>query len=523
MNDKIIMAVSLLAAAFSANATLNDGDAIAYFPFDSDYLSCVNTECNPASAVTYTQSGGRISFESSCPGAYVVANGTPRANGGHLVVSQGRAFIDLSQFETGEEMKSATIEFFFKSSTEVNWGCKVALMKASAASVDDNARPYLLYLQRHDKTGKLVPRADAVNHNGTDSLGVNYVNFTDNSTGFDGEWHHVAMTISPLYSSDSVHTGSVISCYFDYGGAITRSMANPWRGFAADGDNKLYLSVGERNSTVAVDEFRITKGVLPKNRFLIQRDSVPQNGDALVYMKFEGNLDSSADCVAADKPTIMDNAVPAYSTDVKRDKITSWDGNDILNDANIRCFDVTKVIRFNLPYWALGYNALDSATIEFLMKGTAKAEDWMTTLKLGNSSEPVLFLVQLNSANPRQFVFRSDAWSGNAWDKVQYTIPSAKGVFADEKWHHFAMTAEPDGTGHSTIKFYFDYECVNTATTANYPWRGIDPDNMFLYMGRTGQHNDCEALIDEIRISKGVLPKEKFLRYGKTGLVISYR
>jgi len=519
MNDKIIMAVSLLATAFPANATLNDGDAIAYLPFDSDCLSCVNTECNPASAVTYTQPGGRISFESSCPGAYVIANGTPRTNGGYLVVSQGRAFIDLSQFETGEEMKSATIEFFFKSSSTNNWGCKVALMKASASSVSDIARPYLFMLQRNG-SGNLVPRADAVNHNGTDSLGVNYVNFTDNATGFDGEWHHVAMTISPLYSSESVHTGSVISCYFDYGGAITKNMANPWRGFAADGDNKLYFSVGESSSTVAVDEFRVTKGVLPKSRFLVQRDSIPQNGDALVYMKFEGSLDSAADCMAADKPKIMDNAVPAYSTDVKRDRITSWDGNDLLNDSNVRCLDVTQAIRFNMPYWALGYNALDSATVEFLLKGTAKADNWMSTFKLGNSSDPVLFLVQLNSANPRQFMLRSDAWIGNGdFETVQFYVPSAKGVFADEKWHHFAMTAEPDGTGHSTVKFYFDYECVNTATTANYQWRGMDPDTMFMYMGR----NNCEMLIDEIRISKGVLPKEKFLRYGKTGLVISYR
>lgn len=519
MKNRLLAVISAAGIAFSSQAVLNDGDTIAYFPFDSDYMSIVNTECNPANAVTYTQSGGSLVFDSSSlPGKYAIAHGMPRANNGCLVVSQGRVFVDLSQFETGEEMKSATVEFFFKSSSEVNWGCKVALMKAKASSVSDNARPYLFYLQRNSN-GKIQTRADAVNHNGTDSAGVNYVFFSDNAV-FDGEWHHLAMTIAPLYSSANVHTGSTVTCYFDYGNAITKSMSNPWRGFAAEGDDRLYLSVGEWNSTVAVDEFRITKGALPKGRFLVQRDTVPQDGDALLYMKFEGNAASSVPCAAADQPYVMDNAVLAYSTDVKRDTITTFDGKTVLNDANARCLDVTKAMRFKMPYWALGDEALDSVTIEFLVKGTSSAVNWMSVFKFGHSSEPVPFLVQLNSASQRQFRLRADAWSAlNSFETVQCDVPAAKGLFSDGKWHHIAMSAEPDGEGHSTIRFWFDYECVNTATTASKVWRGIDPDSMFMYVGR----NDCEALIDEVRISKGVLSREKFLRYGKTGLVLSFR
>ena len=517
--NKVLAMIAAVGISFSSQAVLNDGDTIAYFPFDSDYMSIVNTECNPASAITYTQSGGSVAFDSSSlSGGYVIAKGTPRANNVCLIVTQGRVFVDMSQFETGEEMKSATIEFFFKSSSEVNWGCKVALMRATAANVYDNARPYLIYLQRNSG-GMIQTRADAVNHNGTDSAGVNYVFFSENAS-FDGEWHHLAMTISPLYSSANVHTGSTISCYFDYGSAITKSISNPWCGFAADGDSKLYLSIGEASSTVAVDEFRITKGVLSKSRFLIQRDAVPQNGEALLYMNFEGNAGSSAPCAAADQPYVMDNAVLAFSTDVKRSKISTYDGETVLNANNTRCLDATKAMRFKMPYWALWDEALDAATIEFLVKGTSTAANWMSVFKFGHSSEPVPFLVQLNSASPRQFRLRADAWSAsNSFETVQCDVPSDKGLFSDEKWHHIAMTAEPDGRGHSTIKFWFDYECVHTATTERHAWRGIDSDSMFMYVGR----NDCEVLIDEVRISKGVLQREKFLRYGKAGLILSFR
>lgn len=493
---------------------------IAYFPFDSDYKSIVNVACNPDSAVTFSQAGGSLKFETADKvGKYIRVDDTVRADEGYLVAEQSRVYVDLSRFATGEEMDSATVEFFFRSDSTVNWGCKFALMRAKAESIYDNSRPYLVDLQR-TSAGAIRMRADAVNHNGTDSVGENYV-YCDAAGGFDGEWHHLAMTFTPVLGEGDVQMGSKVSFYFDHNLLGTKDLANPWRGFAENENGRLYLTVGEASSKVAVDEVRISDCVLAKSDFLSFRNAdPPKNGDALVYLMFEGNLDSQAKCDDVDQP-VLDVAPPfAYSTDVIRDVITTYDRTEKINEQNKFSWGLSGIARFKLPYWALWSNSLDSATVECFVKGTDKAANWMTLVKVGHSSDPILFLVQLNSATPRQFSLRADGWTSlTEFEKVEYTVPAAKGNYEDGKWHHVAMTAEPCGDGRSTIRFYFDYECVCEKNTASYAWRGIDPESMYLFFGR----NECEQLVDEFRITKGALSVDKMLRKGPAGVVLVVR
>ena len=143
--------------------------------------------------------------------------------------------------------------------------------------------------------------------------------------------------------------------------------------------------------------------------------------------------------------------------------------------------------------------------------------NWMTLLKVGCSDQPVQFLVQLNSGTPRLFTFRADGWSSmQDFESVNCIVPAEKGTFADGRWHHFAMTAEPCGGGRSTIKFYFDHKLVHQQDTGTHLWRGLDPSTMYLYMGR----KDCDFLIDEVRITKGALSVDKMLRFSPRGLLM---
>ena len=98
------------------------------------------------------------------------------------------------------------------------------------------------------------------------------------------------------------------------------------------------------------------------------------------------------------------------------------------------------------------------------------------------------------------------------------------GVVAfDGKWHHIALTLS-QANGKVTASIYKDYEATPSWTKtkagqlcygAGYAsvWVGASSSTTAFFNGR----------IDELRISRGILTPDEFLRHNKRGLAICIR
>ena len=89
-----------------------------------------------------------------------------------------------------------------------------------------------------------------------------------------------------------------------------------------------------------------------------------------------------------------------------------------------------------------------------------------------------------------------------------------EGAEDDGKWHHWAMTTEADATGSNTVfTLYKDYvqhgNVVTVAGLLRFPSNGVN-----LSVGGTGVHGAyIHGLVNNLRISPGVLPTSAFMRY----------
>lgn len=95
---------------------------------------------------------------------------------------------------------------------------------------------------------------------------------------------------------------------------------------------------------------------------------------------------------------------------------------------------------------------------------------------------------------------------------------------ADEKWHHWALTVEPNGA-RTRFAFYKDGVCVKDAT--NVPADGalyFPPEGSCLAIGGTSASGAyLKGVFDNVRISDGVLAPSEFMSYEPSGLMLIVR
>ena len=96
-------------------------------------------------------------------------------------------------------------------------------------------------------------------------------------------------------------------------------------------------------------------------------------------------------------------------------------------------------------------------------------------------------------------------------------------VIGDGRWHHIAMTVDQTADT-TTMQIYKDHAQTpawSKQTTGRLyygsaqgeVWLGASSSTTAFFKGR----------LDEVRISRGVLPPEEFLSYAKRGLVLQVR
>ena len=105
---------TLAAVTLVSNAAfaVNDGETIAWFPLDDDFLSSVNTAGN-GTATQHIPEGGAISFVSYADSRPILdASGNVVRESKYVTMDKSRVYIPLSGFDLGSDVTGVTFEMF---------------------------------------------------------------------------------------------------------------------------------------------------------------------------------------------------------------------------------------------------------------------------------------------------------------------------------------------------------------------------------------------------------------------------
>lgn len=495
---KLVLGFSLALSAAAGLADEAAFETLVYLPFDSDLESKVYTDRNGTPSV-FTAEGGSVSYLTPTSGfVYDGGYGIPgrSTNGGYLALDKARVYVPLENFALSNDLDTVTIEFFVRAEAADMgaWQEWLWLAPFQEAPSKDKFAPRsssMVYSQVSDKVGQA-------------GLEVWQKWVQNGNKLLNGKWHHVAIVIAP-----NEEGGSTVTYIVDYGVANAYKKTDcKWTGNAGTAGSKLWLALGGRTAAgkMDVDELRITKGALPKEKFLHLVSSLPEkDGDAYVYMPLDANLDSLVCRDGVVTPALSDSA-PVFVPSVIDRRICesgSWNVQP-RTGANEGCQYANKQrssVKVTNPWLCSG--VAQPLTIEFFMKGSDKEGDmtaWGEKFRLQGTSGYDL-LMQGN--NDKTYYFRFDGQAANG--NIVFTSSIYEN---DGKWHHFAFTLEPAADGQSTkITGYADYRRLNQLSTKGL-WVGYRQGAKTLSFGTPNDVFWC----DEFRISKGVLPVSKFLR-----------
>lgn len=470
----------------------HDGDTLIHLSFDDGSLSSL---ARPTETPVLTS--GVLAFTNDVPHAtiWTEEGSVSRANTGALhatntiTLTVPQVALLSPQPLTKPNLPNATIEFFVKGISAKNlsgW--------PSPFCIGDTQSRFFVQVNNQ---GKYYYRVDTSTTQNKSYAGATFA---------DKHWHHVALTIA-----ESVGGASDITLYFDHRAVYSATTDSAWNGL-----NAMTIKFGNPNTDLLVDEFRVTKGVLPVSEFLPGAPKT-EEGETLVHLPFDGTLASLG---RADAAPVLHSGTPVFSQsrysavidDRKggRDSCRENKGSLFAEDRFFMTFPSNAMLR---PY-------LDSVTIEFFLKGVS-GNNWDSAMGFvpnpaSPSTPPFPVLFQINSSGNLQVRFDgfADVYSG-----VRETKEAVIGSpFADNKWHHYAITIEPTLDGQTHYMAYRDYAPVseNGWTSSTYPFLGLT-EGMALRIG------GASFYLDELRMTKGVLSPERFLQCGATGMIILFR
>ena len=524
MNAKSASTCLLGLVCAAAHLAAGETETIAYFPLDANPYSTVNADRNPPSVTTLLEPGyasHEIAYDSNVKGATVCdRTGLLRENNiGCLKLAWARMSIDMDLFPLSNDVDTVTIEMFVKGQGLGNYFPVFALAPFNNASeLGGNVT-----LQNPQLN--VVPCGNGAIYAYV-AAGTSSQIIFGNGNLLDDDWHHVAMVLQPNESG-----GTTATWYRDYAKVLEKNSAEKWTGAAGLKSDSFKLVLGSRRGTVYLDEIKITKGVLPQDRWMRQYPSPPPvDGDTLLYLPFDG--DTSTICHALDCPEASWSGGAAVFVDDIGSRRSLRDGEKVVvRQSNLSSLSCNRIRYYWAPnYWAFQSNTCQSATIEFFYKGSANPEDVPNTIpmfRIGNDAKSLRLSLMAYSSEPQQMDHRAyisvrDMTNINDGDHAAGVVCGRNGVMCDDRWHHVAMTTETTDNGtKGQIKLYWDYELVKTATLAA-PWCAVDPDlsSDSFNLGSTS----CVCSLDELRITKGVLPPEKFLRkFSDGGMLLIYR
>jgi hypothetical protein len=286
---------------------------------------------------------------------------------------------------------------------------------------------------------------------------------------------------------------------------------------------------------LSIDEFRITRRALAPQEFLMA-GAAPASGTfdpTRAWIGFEGDLSVKPDEGAIPEGSSTATTVTMeYTSLVPGIRLIDGNGNLIRasNASSLRFSGAhgsgeaspdTASQRLFFARNILLERDMKSMTVEFFMRGAKnEAKAWATILRMygnatGSDSSPFrrLWSVGYSNAAGNLYVIKD-----NKGASLPTFYPDNSVSFADGKWHHIAITFEPDGNGNTLCTFYRDYQQLGSQHTFNGELECGDYGASSFAAG--SRYN---GYLDEVRISKGVLTADQMIHVIKRGTSISVR
>ena len=349
----------------------------------------------------------------------------------------------------------------------------------------------------------------------------------------DDDWHHIALVVD--------HTNQKARFYLDGQLVLNREVSNFTLASEVSGSgNYRYLKIGDGGDgnnkaglqDVAIDEFRITRRALVPQEFLMAGAAVELE-PTRTWFRFEGDLSAepSEGAIPAGSSTAS-TVTMEYSSNVPGlpgGALLDGNGN-VLRESNTSSMyfsgaDTSPDTGSQRLFFArnlLLEKDMKSMTVEFFMKGTKnEAKAWSTILRMygnatGSDNSPFrrLWSVGYKNTNGALYVIKDH----NDLAPKYLFYPDDNVSLADGRWHHVAITFEPDGNGGTLCKFYKDYQQLGSPFTFEGEMECGDYGTSSLAIG--SRYN---GYIDEVRVSKGVLSVDQMLHVERPGAVILIR
>ncbi|MGX8707791.1 MAG: hypothetical protein ACSW72_03455 [Bacteroidales bacterium] len=418
-------------------------------------------------------------------------------NAGFLRIAKGKELYAVLNSSVRTADQELTIEFFVKGGAD---GVTVANWLLSLGGTWGGASAACRVEVTNSKTIRLrIMRAG-----GSDLTAETSAKLTD------GKWHHIGITVEPINDGAASH----IVAYVDYSTKVIDDSSAKFK-YAGLDCLDFNRSGGSTNggSGVDVDELKFTRGILSPDDFMRLDLPPPVDGETLLYLPLDGDGKSIAHTEKQGWASTDMQFVGATRT---RTRVKEH-GTDVkVRDLNLKYLSMGGYGETKNSYWALTGAKCQTCTIEFFIKGNPNVGVWCTELCYGYWKTPGQygFLVDVNS--DKTILFKPGVGDQNTY----FTIPAD---ISKEKWHHVAIEIQPSTKegceGGSHFEAFLDYNETPVAT-ADYskPFNG-------LYGGRIcfSPEGNAKCSIDELRITKGILPVSKFLAFRKQGLFLVVR
>lgn len=333
----------------------------------------------------------------------------------------------------------------------------------------------------------------------------------------DGKWHYISLAVN-----GTTHTANLLYD-FDANGIPD------WIGAVSLGGELVYnqaepLVIGGSNLANwqfcgSVDEVRLSDVIINTARGAL-RKNIP-NGTVIGHFPMEGDCRSTVFANYWADPELSaatGGEMPTFTDREKEMVYCDKDGVRIGKDVDAKCLTLNRG-KVQWQASELLKACADSLTVEFFVnaKGSENA-NWAGIVRAAYEANSETWLPWNLSYTTD--IFGSDVAcrvdTGSSYNKViRYTSIPFNG-----EWHHLALQVWRENDNSTSFVLYVDYKQGLSGSVGG---NTIYPDGTYWGFGLTG--TPFVGRIDEVRLTKGVIPVDDFMRLEKAphGLFIILR
>lgn len=516
-DDPIFGKTSSTFPGFAFNVITNDGAAILKTYFPTDGMLPVGSQETVSNLL---HAGLYASNTAANKGCWKFnENGVEYGRSIHMT-------LDNNSIKNGRLLTSDdfTLEFFIN----VHEKSTKNMYFVRDARLDSKKTAQTAWTLSLSNTGTL--KLSLVSLDGGDTANISKSGFTY------GQWHHIAVVVKRSARTAALYLDGVCAgepaLDFD---PIPPSAELPESleicgGYGVNANGGQAVKREDQFHNLSIDELRITRRALSPHEFLMAgANSVSAIEPTRAWLRFEGDLkveprpneipEGAFDCESASQ-------VPAYSDIVPGIRIADGTGA-IIRDSNVSSMKFSGGNnRIVFGRNVLLEREMDSMTIEFFVKNSGEPVPWayfarmLSNYNAKSTGGQRVWSVGYNGTMKNESVFGSIYVSiDNGPEQAQWQTKHINNevTIADGRWHHIAVTYEPDGD-NTASKVYVDYKQIGTA---KYNGRMVLGDSLLYSSLAIG--NDFSGWIDELRISKGVLTVNEMMRAVGPGTVVIFR